>query len=182
MNKIIVQKGGILLLCASVVIGALWLFWIWANIVQNNFGFIVEQSAYGQSEQQEKIQEMRTELRNARDSLTRMHALTIKESHIPELLNRIESIGTDDNPLFVKSVDASAQVVMISVSVSGTWAKNMEMVQDIMAMPYAVYIASFEARERKHLEESISNEKRWDISMRLGIPLLPPLLDAEQDK
>jgi len=155
-----------------VIIISFSALWYWAGLVQHSLRKVVE-ITHGSSEadQQQKIQRMRKELRDTRESRSSLHKLALSESQVPSFLNKVESLGVGDSLISVRSIDIDKESALIAVSLafSGDFNEIVQVLENLSGITYASYIDMFEMhRNKKDILGSISQV----ASMRLVVPLL----------
>ncbi len=173
-----VKNGLIIISLLSVLALGIAVFWYWAGTVQSRLQDVVSGTHNNvENAQQNKLYKMRQELRNNSRGLSLITRMSITERQVPQFLNQLEAFGGEDIEVYIKSVDINSDnLIKVSLVFSTNFNKAIDLISDIIEMPYASFVDSLDMR----IGEPLSDEDvldMWNVSMRLAVPLVRSDID-----
>jgi hypothetical protein len=154
-------KASLLVLITSAVS---WLLWGVIASSINTFRESVALNGGTATATQQKLDNMRKEIRTADKYIQKIKSLTVNEGMIPSILNDIESDG-----VVVSDVSESDSGAIIKVYLESKCILQdcVDIIKDVVDKSYMIGV------ENINLLEVADDDQEWSLNMRIAIPVLP---------
>lgn len=121
--------------------------------------------------QQKKLYAIRKEVRDSQEARVLLHKLSIKEREIPQFLNDLEALGSQQTPVVVSAVNINteASTLRVVLAFSGSLGATAKAFEKIIDVEYAAYVESYEVRVG---HGNGDDAEEWEASMAIELPLI----------